>query len=153
MIGIKLNNFNINTLYKWKNGELIEVITIFVLYDLFQNSGLSWLIKNSKHLKFYTDQQCGKCMQNGPWYSRTVCYQLSSKKLNMISKRSARIGMNGYVMLMHMEEHIHQGLTMKLCVAADHCQVNHIYTHLNKLVTLLTSLIIVFNILRGIMMK
>ena len=72
IVGIKCNNHDKTTVYKFKNEELNEVITPLYIHVLLQNFGLSWIIKNNKKLKFDIDQHCGKCMKNGPWYNTTI---------------------------------------------------------------------------------
>ena len=53
IIGNKCNNYDKNTGFKWYNKELNELITIFLIRGVIQNVGLSWIVNNNKHLKFY----------------------------------------------------------------------------------------------------
>ena len=62
--GLYMDNMNIN--YE-------EIRTVFLLYTLLHNFGVSWIIETHEQLKYDMGKHNPDWIKGGPWYNTYIC--------------------------------------------------------------------------------
>ena len=60
-----------------KNTTFEEIVTKFVLNEIFYYVGMSWIISSNEEMKYEMDENNHQYFLNkGPWYNTSICLRL-----------------------------------------------------------------------------